>query len=133
MKPASPSMIPAATGCGAGWALTVKCFTTRRGLPFCPWDSVIRAPESPVTCRRAGNAPNIGAGRFWIVDYEEFCRDPGVLVAKVAEGIGDASFNTGQQLRIEPIEVHNVVRDRDEMNSIVACMKQGSDIHRDEE
>ena len=58
----------------------------------------------------------IGADRFWIVDYEEFCRSPGTLVAAVAARLA-VPVAAGAH-GIAPIPVSNVVRDEAELESI---------------
>lgn len=57
----------------------------------------------------------IGAERFWIVDYEEFCRSPGTLVAAVAEKL---TVPMPDAAGIAPIPVKNFVRDEAELESI---------------
>jgi hypothetical protein len=38
----------------------------------------------------------LGDKRFWLVSYEEFCRDPGALVRRIArEILGDENFVVG--------------------------------------
>jgi hypothetical protein len=42
-------------------------------------------------------AERLGPERFWLVSYEDFCRDPGTLVRRVArEALGDESRIIGQ-------------------------------------
>jgi hypothetical protein len=68
-----------------------------------------------------GMRARIGAERFWIVDYEEFCRSPGTLVAAVAAKLGvPVAAGAGS---IAPIPVNNVVRDAAELASIRRGLK----------
>lgn len=60
----------------------------------------------------------IGAERFWIVDYEEFCENPGELVARVAGELGISTHQDQSNDSIGSIPVRNTVRDPKEMSRI---------------
>ena len=60
----------------------------------------------------------VGPERFWIVDYEEFCRSPGTLVAAVAAKLSIPMAAGTDAGSIAPIPVNNVVRDEAELESI---------------
>lgn len=65
----------------------------------------------------------IGAERFWIVDYEEFCRSPGTLVAAVARKLAVPMAAGAGASSIPPIPVRNIVRDEAELESIRRGLK----------
>lgn len=56
----------------------------------------------------------IGEDRFWIVDYEEFCRSPGELVTAISSRLGLPMAASEVATAIEPIPARNVVRDEAE-------------------
>lgn len=60
----------------------------------------------------------IGEDRFWIVDYEEFCRAPGDLVLAIAGRLELPLAAGGAAAAIAPIPVRNVVRDEAEFGRI---------------
>jgi hypothetical protein len=72
---------------------------------------------------------SIGPDRFWIVDYEEICRHPGGFVASVAERLAIPLREGDESSAIDPIPVHNVVRNQDEMERIRATLAAGD--HRE--
>jgi hypothetical protein len=60
----------------------------------------------------------IGTDRFWIVDYEEFCRAPAELVRAIAKKL-DVSMTAGDSPEsIAPIPARNIVRDASELERI---------------
>ena len=60
----------------------------------------------------------VGEDRFWMVDYEEFCRDPGKLVADLSKKLAIPMVTSGPGSAIAPIETRNVVRDQAEIELI---------------
>jgi len=67
----------------------------------------------------------IGEERFWIIDYESFCENPGVLIDRVARYFGTTSNeNCGS---IEPLENRNIVTNPDQMEKIRRCLKNLED------
>ncbi len=63
-------------------------------------------------------ALELGPKRFWIVDYEEFCREPGSLLAAVSERFGIPLRAGTSASEMVPIRSRNVVRDPAEMERI---------------
>ena len=62
----------------------------------------------------------IGKDRFWIIDYEEFCENPEVLVNRVCRHLG-LSFDEIDD-RPEPLENRNIVTDPVQMEQIRHCL-----------
>jgi hypothetical protein len=63
-------------------------------------------------------AAELGPDRFWIVDYEDFCREPGNLIAAVSARFGIPLQAGTSGSGITPIQSRNVVRDPSEMERI---------------
>lgn len=63
-------------------------------------------------------ASQLGPERFWLVDYEDFCREPGSLIAAVSERLGIPLQAGTSGSEITPIRSRNVVRDPAEMERI---------------
>jgi hypothetical protein len=59
----------------------------------------------------------IGAERFWIVDYESFCAEPGQLLQRIVESIG-VSLRDPSAKSPEPFQTTNKIRDPEEMAEI---------------
>jgi hypothetical protein len=66
-------------------------------------------------------AASLGSERFWLVDYEDFCREPGKLVSEISARLGIPMLASG--MHIAPIATHNVVRDQSELELIRAEVK----------
>jgi hypothetical protein len=60
----------------------------------------------------------VGANRFWIIDYEEFCRDPGKLVSDISKKLAVPMLTNSGPSTIPPIAIRNVVRDQAELERI---------------
>lgn len=53
----------------------------------------------------------IGADRYWIVPYEEFCREPARLVKRLYEEVWGETIEVEKlRARIEPFEISNKIR-----------------------
>jgi len=66
----------------------------------------------------------IGRDRFWIVDYEEFCRDPNTLVHRVrTEILGEGSTDTRPATTLPPFENTNKITD----SALLSAIKQALD------
>ena len=70
-------------------------------------------------------AASLGSDRFWLIDYEDFCREPGRLVSDVSKKFGIRMLGSGGSAAIPPIESRNVVRDQSELERIRAELKAG--------
>ena len=65
----------------------------------------------------------VGEDRFWIVDYEEICADPGKFVAAVSEKLGIPMPRAAPRRQSRRFRVHNVVRDEKELERIRARLR----------
>lgn len=61
----------------------------------------------------------IGPERFWIVDYEQFCKNPGDLVTRVVNRFEIGTCNYSRNSSMRSIPMRNIVRDPSEMRRIV--------------
>lgn len=74
----------------------------------------------------------IGPDRFWIVQYEEFCRNPWELINRVAENTNTSIKHVRvDDPSISSIAAHNSVRDPAEMEQIDNELETLSGIRRD--
>jgi hypothetical protein len=71
--------------------------------------------------RALAMAASLGSERFWLIDYEDFCREPGKLVSELSARLGIPMLASG--MHIDPIATHNVVRDPSELELIRAGVK----------
>jgi len=65
----------------------------------------------------------IGDERFWIIDYEAFCKNPGTLMSRVSEYFGITSEENYESM--EPLENRNIVSNSNQMERIRRCLEDG--------
>jgi len=66
----------------------------------------------------------IGEDRFWIVDYEQICANPGKFVAAVSARLGIPLRAGGATSTIAPIPVHNIVLNQNDLERIRARLRE---------
>lgn len=71
---------------------------------------------------------SIGEDRFWIIDYEEFCRAPDRLVCAVSRRLAIPTLTSDAESAIAPIAIHNVAQDQAELERIRLALRSADGI-----
>ena len=94
--------------------------TSDNGADVDPIESVC-AQVKYLNNRASAARQAIGDDRFWIIDYEAFCSNPGELISRVSQYF-DLKVNEDCQ-GMEPLENRNIVSNSEQMEKIRRCLE----------